>query len=199
MNTEEITKAILEGQLTPETLTALENSLSEAGKAELKKAQAFVAKRRDEEAKLGQPSQKKDDQGEGNGADTTARFREETIQSAKSRLFSEFAVPSERQAEYDEAFKRLDSGKMTLENIYEDFKGVHAFLNRDTLLTAKQEQERMEAEAASRAAASAGSPGGSPSGQQTHDEKVVEKFAQENGVPVDVAKRVLTEGTTRLL
>lgn len=198
---EEITKAILEGTIPDDVLTALESKLSEAGKEELKKAQAFAAKRRDEENKYtkSELDKKAAEELVKQQQDSAAKLREETIQAAKHKLFSEYDVSAEKQSEYDEAFKKLDSGKMTFDNIYEDFKGVHAFLNRDSFLSAKALQEKMEAEAAERAASSASYSSGGASSMRNHDEESVKKFAAEAGVPVETAQRVLSEGYSRVL
>lgn len=195
---EEITKAIVEGTLSPETIAALESKLSEAGKEELKKAQAFATKRRDEESKAkkseGEPVTAKAD-------DTGIRFRNEQVEIAKGKFFAQFGIPAEKQGEYEETFKRLDSGKVSAELIIEDLKGVHAFLNRDSLLTAQEQQRQMEANAAAANAAAAGPSGSAPSTtkREEHSDEAV-ALSKEAGVDVTKAEEVLARGgTTRVL
>ena len=194
---EEITKAIIDGTLSEDLIKSLETKLSDAGKEELKKAQAFAAKRRDEEdkAKKAEETRKSSEENLNQTNGMVQKFRDEQINSAKTKFFDTYGIPVEQRAAYDEAFKTSDKGSMTSETIYGELENIHLILNKDTYVSAYQKQQNMQKAAQDHKEGSAGSYSAQPSGETPpeHSEEAT-NLAAEAGVSVQTAERVLRDG-----
>jgi len=206
---QEFLDKLSKGELGESEVKEFEGKLSEEGKKLLREALAFTTKRQDELGKSQQLETKvkelqasviaeeaKISQMKSEGT----QFRQEQVDKARTKFFTDYNIPVEKQTEYEEKFKALDSGKVDSELVYQDFVGVYAFLNKDTLLKADSEKRDMERKAAEEAARGAGGGGNPPAGDppKTHSD-VAMKLAKDAGITPEAATRIEKEGMTRTI
>lgn len=198
------------GELNETEVKEFEGKLSEEGKKLLKEALAFTTKRQDEEGKVREKEAKvfeldtlikQEEEKLSKTKDQGAQFRQEQVDKARDKFFKEYNVPAEKQAEYLEKFKALDTGKVDSDLIYQDFVGVHAFLNKDTLLKAQQDQiesQRIADEELARQA-NGGQGGGGHQDAPPKYSKEATELAKKAGITEESANRQITEGMERKL
>lgn len=207
---DDVIKKLSEGQLSDDEVKVLENKLSDEGKKLLKEALAFTTKRQDEATKAEQFANKvkelqtqiqSEEEKLGKMKNEGTQFRQEQVDKARDKFFTEYKIPAEKQNEYLEKFKALDSGKVDSDLIYQDFVGVYAFLNKDTLLDAEKqriESQRIADEEAARGAGNGGGSGGGGDESPKFSEST-QKLAKDAGIPVEAADKIAKEGMTRTL
>ncbi len=207
---DDVIKKLSDGQLSDDEVKVLESKLSEEGKKLLKEALAFTTKRQDEATKAEQFANKvkelqaqiqSEEEKLGKMKSEGTQFRQEQVDKARDKFFSEYKIPVEKQAEYLEKFKALDSGKVDSDLIYQDFVGVYAFLNKDALLDAEKQRIEAERVAAEEAAKAAGNDGGSGGGggETPKFSETTQKLSKDAGIPVEAADKIVKEGMTRTL
>lgn len=199
------------GEISETEAKEFESKLSETGKGLLKEALAFVTKRQDEGTKAADLEKKTAELAENirteeeklsKMKDQGAQFRQEQVQKAKDKFFAEYKIPAEQQAQYDDKFKALDSGKVDSDLIYNDFVGIYAFLNKDTLLEAKKKEVDMQRQADDEAARAAGAGNGSggPEDKKPKFSEAVSTLAKTAGISEEAANRQINgEGMGRTL
>ena len=210
---DEINKA-LEGELSEDQLKEFESKLSEEGKKLFQEAQAFKAKRQDEESKGKnltdtntqletkqkelQDKIKADEETLNSLKQSTSQFRDEQIGKAQKKFFEEYKISEEDQAKYLDTFKKLDSGKIDPDLIFQDFVGVYAFLNKDSLLNAEEMRKKQEASATAINASEAGGQQTPPEGEAKKDfSEDVLAYAKRANISPEDAQRQVTEGMVR--
>lgn len=67
------------------------------------------------------------------------KLREENLQKARNLLIEKFKLEGESIKLVDDKFKKIDSGAITPENIYEDLEEAYVSLNRKKFLKAQEE------------------------------------------------------------
>ena len=94
------------------------------------------------------------------------QFREEQVGKAKEKFFSDarFPLTTEQKAEFEENFKRLDTGKVDADLIFKDLTRIYAYMNGDSLLSSQEKLKDMEKQAQEFNAQGAFGSSGSPSG-----------------------------------
>ena len=94
------------------------------------------------------------------------QFREEQVLKAKQKFFSDpkFSLNEQEKTELEETFKRLDSGKVDADLIFNDLKKAFAFIKSDSLLTAGDKLKEFEKNAVMFGVQSAKSTTGSGTG-----------------------------------
>lgn len=206
---EDFVKKVLAGEITDEELNAFKSKLSEEGKKELDSSLAFRDKRRDEEGKSKIEEErlaklKLDADAEEARLNQTrgenSQFRAEQITKAKAKFFETYKVPAEKQAEYEEGFKGMDTGKMDPELIFKDFERTHVALNSDTYLAAERKQREMERSAEDFNAGGAGSYQHAPTGNESPKfSEVAKKIANDSNITEEAAAKIEKEGYVRMI
>jgi len=132
--------------------------------------------------------------------DSMKQFREEQKQKALNRLKSEYSLNDDTFNKVVENFTKFDSGKIDADHIFDELKGVYAFLNSDTLLATAQEKTQREAEAAAQAAQLAGGAQGAPNNgnQPPKYQPEVTQLAKQAGISEEAANKFATQGTKRV-
>lgn len=212
---EEISKA-LNGELDESGLQALESKLSESGKQALKEALAFRNKKRDEESKA-EEARKAREAEESRLAEiklkaqveedklkstqeSVNQFRSEQISKAKNKFFTDYGITDEQREIYEATFKKFDSGKVDPDLIYDDFVGVYAALNKESLFEAKKKIEEMQKNADLHNESQAGTHSNPPGGEKKSEvSDKAKKLAQEAGISEESADRITKEGYSRTL
>jgi len=131
--------------------------------------------------------------------ETMSQFRTEQVEKAKSRIKTEFDLDDAALKSVDEMFVRVDSGKVDVELIYQDYKAAYVATNSDTFLAAQQTGKDMEARAAAANANAAGSQSAPPPGkepQKYSDEAVA--LAKAAGITEEQAEAQVTGGMKRV-
>lgn len=197
------------GEVTESEIKEFESKLSEEGKKLLKEALAFTTKRQDESNKASELEKKTAELAENIRQEEEKlsqmksqglQFRQEQVDKAKAKFFAEYKIPVEKQAEYEAKFKSLDSGKVDSDLIYQDFVGVYAFLNKDTLLKTEQDRIKMEQQAEEEAARAAGGGGsGGPGNEPPKFSKEATELAKKAGITEEAADRTVKQGMTRTI
>lgn len=198
---DEINK-IVDGSASEEEVKEIEAKLSEAGKKELREVLALKEQRKAEEARVAKAKQAADEEeGKAKAArDSQTQLRTEQISKAKELFFTEYNIPEADRSEYEELFKKVDSGKMDPEFIKQDFIKAYAAKNADVLLKSHQEKLEMEKKAAEANAQGAGTTSSGPSGGEApkfSDE--VKKMAETSNIPVEAADKIAKEGYHRVI
>lgn len=186
---------------TPEQKTALGveilNAADAAAKAELAKVnglrqegQRIIAKT-EEEKKKGEQT-------------FTDKLRDEQIQKAKTRFYSDKAFPitEEQKVLLDAEFKRLDTGKIDADLIFNDLKKAYVAVNADTFLAEREKSIEDKANAAryNAGASFASHAAASPDGKEYSQEaKAAVAAAQKQGLKLslDAAEKVVKQGMDR--
>lgn len=162
MDIKEIAKKALAGEdystliteFTPEQHIELSKELRSAGDEELKRVSALRQEGRRLETKTPTDDKKT--------VDVFAQFRTEQVEQAKTKLFSntKFNLSQEEKALVEEKFKRLDSGKVDKELIYNDFLEAYAAVRSSKLISDSEKSFEFEKNAAQFNAAGAGGTSG---------------------------------------
>lgn len=129
-----------------------------------------------------------------------AQFRSEQVEKAKNKLYSTVKLTDEEKTQVEEKFKRLDTGKLDSEFIYQDYVAAVAAVNAPKYLELTSEKDRNEAEAKAeleRQAASGEAPPADPDkdGKKYSDEAYA--LAKKAGITPEEANRQLSSGMTR--
>lgn len=148
METKELLDKFINGEFTQEQFDTEVLKLSPEAKAQLEKEAAEKMPSAVERLKgvrkgIDAISQK-NAQDDSNFA---IKLRDENLQAAKLEAFKKFKIKDEDRESFMEAFKKFDTGNVTVDNIFEDMKRTYASLNADTLLTLQEQQEQREQEA----------------------------------------------------
>jgi hypothetical protein len=69
------------------------------------------------------------------------KLREENLQKARNLLIEKFKLEGDSIKLVDDKFKKIDTGAITPENIYEDLEEAYVSLNRKKFLKAQEEME----------------------------------------------------------
>jgi len=220
MTPEEILAKVSNGELSGDKLDEVVNDLSVEQQADLKKkASEDVTKSLSEmsgvrkekqrieelvaqkQKELDTPLEKKEPQTPPATAkdETMSQFRDEQKQKAIQKFKSDFGLSDEENQVILENFKKIDSGKVDAEFIYQDLVGAYAFVNKDKLVEADKERQAREAAAATANAENAGGMQGKPNNgnQPPKYSDTVTNVAQKAGITLEAAKKVVEEGTKR--
>jgi len=219
MTPEEILAKVSNGELSGEKLDEVVNGLSVEQQAELKKKSAEDAtkslsemsgvrkeKQRIEELivqkqkELETPLEKKPETPPAPAKDETmSQFRDEQKQKAIQKFKSDFGLSDEENQVILENFKKIDSGKVDAEFIYQDLVGAYAFVNKDKLVEADKERQAREAAAATTNIENAGSMQGEPNNGNKPPKysDAITSIAEQAGITPEAAKKVVEEGTKR--
>lgn len=132
--------------------------------------------------------------------DFATKFREEQKQKAFKKFQSDFGLSEEEAERINTQFEKMDSGKMDADNIYEDYVGVYAFLNKDKLVQADKERKAREAAAAAETAKGAGGAQGTPKdgNEPPKYSEAAISLAKRAGISEEAAERQLADGTKRV-
>lgn len=200
---EDVTK-LLNGELEDSKVSELTAKLSDEAKKSLSEAVALRKERNsvaeslkaDKEAKEKITAELKEAEERFNSLKkNTSQFRQEQIDKAKQKFFSDKGIKPEQQGEYTELFGKLDSGKVDPELIYKDLVRVHAALNADKV----EEAEALRKQAELATLNAAGRQQTITPGKETpkYSDEVV-KYAREAGISEEAAQRQLTSGMKRI-
>lgn len=126
------------------------------------------------------------------------QFREEQILKAKNKLFSTVELTDEQKVVVEEKFKRLDSGKIDSDLIYEDFLSSVAAANPQKYMSLSEKQRESERAAALELERQAAAGGAPPTGEQKKkfsDEALA--LASQAGITPEAAQKQTQEGMRR--
>jgi len=127
------------------------------------------------------------------------QFREEQLLKAKNRLFSSVKLTEEERALVEDKFKRLDTGKLDSDLIYEDLLSAVAAAKPNDYMTLSNERSLAEQEAAEELARQAAMGNNPPSeGEKKKYSDAVVKYAKDTGISLEDAKRQVEQGTKRV-
>lgn len=182
---------------TPEQKTAfnleLSNTADSEARTNLAKAQglrksAEEAERKAQEGNKGQSEQ----------------FRKEQVDKAASRLFTQFSIPEDKRQSILETFKKIDSGKIDSDLIFNDLKIAYAASNADTLIDAETKVKEGVANAARHNAGAAFSQNfqPTPDGKEYSKEAkalVTEGLKKGIVIKIEDAERIAKQGFDRKL
>lgn len=206
MDIKEIVDKALKGEDVSELTKDFDADKStEFGKAMKKAADeelAKVAALRKEGDRIAKPPEQKPD-------DVQAKFRQEQIDKAKERLYSDpqYPLTEDEKKSLEDTFSRIDSGKIDADNILKDFKRAYAAVKSDDLISARDKVTTFEKNAADFTAGGANASGGlSPEDETKYSKEAKELYAswQKAGMTganrtLDAAQRVSSQGTIRRL
>lgn len=148
-------------------------------------------------------------EGAGKETETVSQFRSEQLQKAKNKLFSnpDYALEESDKARFDELFKKLDTGKVDSDLIYEDLVTTYVALKPGQFIKAAGELGEMRRNATSFNAASANAsvqmsgPEGDKFSPAAKD--LFSKWAQAgfdtSKYTLEAAQKVVNSGMTRNL
>jgi len=153
---------------------------------ELKRVQADIEKAKEERRQLEQKDKSFQE-----------KLREENLQAAKTKLFSQFEYKPEDQQKLLDIFQKFDSGAVNSDLIYEDLLKAHAALNAKKYLELEQEVSRLRSEAAmykQESSSSAFTGGFRSSTQEVELNEDDIRAAQWAGIPVEKYKELKAKG-----
>lgn len=129
------------------------------------------------------------------------QFRSEQVEKARNRIFSEIELTDEEKEAVDEKFKKLDSGKLDADFIYNDFKSALVATKADTLLELEKESKIKERAAEKEIEQQALAGGNTPpaEGQPKKYSDEVENLAKEAGISEEAAQRQVLNGMNRVI
>lgn len=199
---------IVGGELSHEDIEKLDKELTEEQKAEVvqkatgdfKETLKSLSALRKEKNRIETKTKELDEKAK-TVDDKVSQFRNEQVQKAKDRFKTEFGLTDEEFSKVEETFKRTDEGHVDADFVFDNLKRTYAYLNPDTLLKAKSEQDRMAKNANNANASEAGSHSAKPS-----DGQEIKKFsdaavslAKQAGITPEQAEKQISQGMSRKL
>jgi len=211
---DELLTKYLSGGITGDEFNEKQNSFTEEEKkqfdellAKPENASKISAKAREELDRV-VALRKEGGRLEKKNVDPVVKLREENVDKATKQFFSDFKVPEAEQAEYLDSFKKNDSGNISPDLIFGDFKRIYVNRHADELLGAKKDYDSFQEGAGDFNRKSAGNPGGTGSGGVGDDATKTTQLAKDyvaegakQGIEIDVkaAEKVLNEGMKRVI
>lgn len=206
---EDFVKKVLDGEVSEDELKAFTDKLSEEGKTILAQSLAFRDKRKDEEGKFNTEEERRTKAKADADAEEArlnqlrgenSQFRTEQISKAKAKFFADYKIAPEQQAQYDDEFKKLDSGKIDPDFIYKDLERTHVALNSDTYLESERKQRQMERNAEEFNQGGAGSHSHAPGGNEPPKfSETAKQIARESDISEEAAAKIEKEGMVRII
>jgi hypothetical protein len=214
MDNKELVEKVLKGEdiaeltkdFTAEQKTALNIDISKAAD---QLAQDNLGKAKATTEELNRRKKALED-GDTKSKETMTQFREEQVEKARAKLFSNprFVLTDVERLAFDEAFKRLDTGKVDSDLILVDLKKAYVATKPDSFIAAEDEVQNLKKGAASFNSKEAGASGGSLSkeDEEKYSPKAKELYKQWQrmgftGVShsLDAAQKVTEQGMRRKL
>jgi len=161
-------KEIIEKEINGEDVTELKKDFTEEQTHEynlgFRKASSEAKTKELEELKALRLEKKRVADKTSDNDTVVKQFREEQVGKAKEKFFSDarFPLTAEQKTEFEENFKRLDTGKVDSDLIFKDLTKVYAYMNGDTLLSSQEKLKDMEKQAQEFNSQGAFGTGGNP-------------------------------------
>lgn len=137
------------------------------------------------------------------GTAASEQFRKEQVEKAASRLFSQFSIPEDKKQSILDTFKKIDSGKIDSDLIFNDLKIAYAATNADTLIDAENKVKEGTANAARHNAGAAHTQNFQPTPDGKEYSKEAKALVTEGAkkgisIKIEDAERISKQGMERI-
>lgn len=167
MDTKQLVDKFIKGEITQEEFDAEKSKLTPEAQEQLKKdAEAALPDAVEKLKDVRRGIDKIADKNKDADNNVATKLREENFEKAKETIFAELGIEKDEDRKlFEEEFKKVDDGSVTVDNIVKGMKKYYASTQADDFFKLKQEKKDREREAEEFNAQNGGAHGGGPGGE----------------------------------